>query len=243
MSASEPPRAAPTPTGPSPTASGPLEGPGGEDDCAAFNTAMVHLYRGEMHRMTVWRSRLDTTSHWAILLTTGMTTFALGASQVPHFILLLALALNTMFMLLEARRYQHLHHSEWRLRLLEAGYFSGQVEATGRDEAWRETLAADLRRPCATIGLFAAAQARLRRNYLMLFYFTTAVWLTKLFIHPTSVRDVAELYARLPVAELLPAWFVALSACLFVAALTGVALVRPRRQPPEWCLERRGSQR
>lgn len=90
----------------------------------AFHTAMAHFYRGEMHRMTIWRTRLDTTTSWAILLTTGLPTFTLGASSVPHYTLLLGLALNSICMLIEGRRYQHLHHSEWRLRLLEEGYFA-----------------------------------------------------------------------------------------------------------------------
>src|SRR3990172_8789039 len=92
-----------------------------------FHQAMVHLYRGEMQRMTVWRSRLDTTSNWAILLSTGMTTFTLGSPGIPHFILLLGLALIGICLLIEARRFRHLLHSKWRLHVLEANYFRGQL--------------------------------------------------------------------------------------------------------------------
>ena len=48
------------------------------EESVSFHTAVVHLYRGEMQRMTVWRQRLDVTSNWAILLTVGLTTFTLG---------------------------------------------------------------------------------------------------------------------------------------------------------------------
>src|SRR4030065_37839 len=91
-----------------------------------FHQAMVHLYRGEMQRMTVWRSRLDTTSNWAILLSTGMTTFTLGSPGIPHFILLLGLALIGICLLIEARRFRHLLHSTWRLPLQGANYFHGR---------------------------------------------------------------------------------------------------------------------
>src|SRR5258705_6468580 len=46
-----------------------------ESQQTAFNTADItalsHLYRGELYRSTVWRTRLDTTTNWAVL-TTGI---------------------------------------------------------------------------------------------------------------------------------------------------------------------------
>src|SRR4030042_2400390 len=92
-----------------------------------FHTAMVHLYRGEMNRMTVWRTRLDTTSNWAILLSTGMTTFALGSPGIPHFILLLGLALIGICLFIAARRFRHLLHSKWRLHGRGAHHFTGRL--------------------------------------------------------------------------------------------------------------------
>jgi uncharacterized membrane protein len=187
---------------------------------ASFHTAMAHLYRAEVHRMTVWRTRLDTTSNWAILLTTGLTTFTLGSQGVPHYTLLLGLALNFICMLLEGRRYQHLHHSEWRLHRLERDYFAPWLAAGDGEPGWTEELAADLRQPRATIGLFTAVRRRLRRNYVLLFYFLTAVWLTKLFIHGL---DAVRFYQRLAVGDLVPSWLVAASATAFLLAVTVLA--------------------
>ena len=34
---------------------------------AADITALSHLYRGEVYRSTVWRTRLDATTNWAVL--------------------------------------------------------------------------------------------------------------------------------------------------------------------------------
>jgi len=31
--------------------------------------ALAHLYRGEVYRSTVWRTRLDATTNWAVLAT------------------------------------------------------------------------------------------------------------------------------------------------------------------------------
>jgi uncharacterized membrane protein len=200
-------------------------------ESTAFHTAMAHLYRGEIHRMTVWRTRLDTTSNWAILLTTGLTTFTLGSPAVPHYTLLLGLALNSMCMLLEGRRYQHLNHAEWRLHLLEEGYFAPWLDTDTSPPGWSAQLAADLREPRGTIPLLAAVRLRLRRNYALLFYFITAVWLTKLFIHRGDAA--MTFYERLAVGDLIPSWFVAGSASLFILAVTALSAATTCREAIE----------
>jgi uncharacterized membrane protein len=215
-----------------------------DPDPTCFHTCMVHLYRGEMHRMTTWRSRLDTTSHWAILLTTGMTTFALGSRELPHYVLLLGLAINTIFMLMEARRYQHLHHSKWRIQLLEHNYFACQLRSTPnpKEPSWRSQLSDDLEQPHFTISLFLAARLRLRRNYLMLLFFITAVWLAKLFIHPGAPARLRELYGRLAVGELFPPWFVLSTAAVFLGIASLLAVLTPSEEALErWTLRQRTS--
>ena len=162
---------------------------GDKSDATGFHTAMVHLYRGEMNRMTVWRERLDVTSNWAILLTVGLTTFTLGSIEVPHYILLLGLALIGIH--------------------------------------WQTTMAEDLRCPRLRISWLEAIRARLRRNYLMLLYFVTGVWVTKLFIHPASPASPAEFYLRLAVGDFIPPWFVAVTAPLFIGGATILALTYP----------------
>jgi uncharacterized membrane protein len=208
-----------------------------------FATAFAHLYRAEMHRMTAWRQRLDVTSNWAILLTMGITTFTLGSHTVPHFVLLLGLAIVAISILMEARRYRHLHHSEWRLHLMDRGFYAPLLrqESPAAPERWREMLAADLEQPRLLISLFCAARVRLRRNYLPLTYFTTAVWLTKLYVHPTSASSMAEFYERLTVGSFIPSWFVAGSATIFVVGSTVLALTCPTiEQLEKWELPERG---
>jgi uncharacterized membrane protein len=200
-------------------------------DAGAFHTAMAHFYRAEIHRMTLWRTRLDTTSNWAILLTTGLTTFTLGAPGVPHYTLLLGLTLNLICLVIEGRRYQHLHHSEWRVRLMETGYLAPWLESHPAAPDWCAELAADLRAPHATIDIVTAVRMRLRRNYVFLFYFITAVWLTKLFIHQGGA-SVPTFYERLAVG-IIPSWFVAGSATAFISAITGLAIVTAGREPVE----------
>jgi Predicted integral membrane protein (DUF2270) len=67
-------------------------------------TALSHLYRGEMYRSTVWRTRLDATTNWAVV-TTGLAlslTFSSeAASPLP---LVLVGLLVAVFLLIEGRR-------------------------------------------------------------------------------------------------------------------------------------------
>ena len=182
--------------------------------------------------MTVWRSRLDTTSNWAILLTTGMTTFTLGSTAIPHYILLLCLALIGICIVIEARRYRHMLHSKWRVHVLEANYFGHQIlpDEPVPDPRWRERLAEDLRRPTLRTSLLMAFRLRLRRNYLMLVYFISAVWLTKVFLHPVGAKTVYEFHGRLAVGEMIASWFVAITATLFVVTCTALAALSPSEE-------------
>jgi uncharacterized membrane protein len=197
-----------------------------------FHTAMAHLYRGEMQRMTVWRSRLDATSNWAILLTTGITTFTLGSTAIPHYIMLLCLALIGICMVIEARRYRHMLHSKWRLHVLEANYFGQQIRPNEPvpDPDWRRRLADDLRNPTLKTSLPMAFRLRLRRNYLLLVYFISAVWLTKVFLHPIGAKDVYEFHGRLAVGEMIASWIVAVTAALFIVTCTVLAAMSPSEE-------------
>jgi uncharacterized membrane protein len=161
-----------------------------------------------------------------------MTTFTLGSPGIPHFILLLGLALIGICIFIEARRFRHLLHSKWRLHVLEAHYFSGRLcpSSSGEKASWREELAKDLKQPCFTTGTFMALRMRLRSNYLLLVYFVSAVWLAKVFVHPQSAADIYDFYARLAVGELLPSWFVAVTAGLFVLAATVLVVSTPSEE-------------
>jgi uncharacterized membrane protein len=197
-------------------------------ESAFFETALIHLYRGEMTRMTVWRQRLDVTSNWAIVLTMALTTFTLGTVEIPHYVLLLGLALIGISIAIEGRRYRHLHHSKWRLYLMEFGFFAELLHPPGDSTPdWRRFLAQDLRHTHFSLPWFTAVRVRLRRNYLILVYFVFAVWLVKLAIHPTIATSFGEFYVRLTVGDVIPSWFVATTALGFFATATVLAVTCP----------------
>jgi uncharacterized membrane protein len=197
-------------------------------DSTTFVTAMTHLYRGEMNRLTVWRQRLDVTTNWAVIVTTALSTFTLGNADVPHYTLLLGLALIAISIMIEGRRYRRLHHCKWRVYLLESGFFAEQLHV-GRSSIpdWRRLLAADLRHSHLLISWMVAIRFRLRRNYLLLVYFLAAVWLVKLYIHPIGADSLAVLLSRLHVGEVVPSWLVGLTVLAFIAVVTALAASCP----------------
>src|SRR4028118_783619 len=72
---------------------------------SAFNTALVHLYRGEVSRANTWRARLDGTTNWAVLTTGATLSFAFSSRDNTHVMILLNSLLIGFFLFIEARRY------------------------------------------------------------------------------------------------------------------------------------------
>ena len=140
-------------------------------------TALLHLYRGELGRMTAYRTRLDTTTNWAVGTTAALGSFALGASTTPHLVLL-PLVLLLLFLWMESRRYLTFRLLLERVRLLETGLYLPVLGEDGRED-WKQLLLRSLRAPTASLALWQAVGIRLRRNYLGLVLILVASWTAK----------------------------------------------------------------
>jgi uncharacterized membrane protein len=141
--------------------------------------ALVHLYRGELGRMTQYRVRLDTTTNWAVGTTAAIATFSLSARELPHYVLGLPVLLNVLFLWMEARRFRGMVLIAQRVRLLERGFY---VQALGGEhlENWHRALVESLRHPTVPITYLQAFSVRLRRNYIWLLATVYMTWLVKL---------------------------------------------------------------
>jgi Predicted integral membrane protein (DUF2270) len=51
---------------------------------AAEIGALAHLYRGEVYRSTVWRTRLDSTTNWAVVTTGAALSAQYGSIALAH---------------------------------------------------------------------------------------------------------------------------------------------------------------
>ena len=96
-----------------------------------FATAMVHFYRGEISRANIWRSRLDTTTNWAVVTAGAVITFSFGAAGNTHVVILLGMFLILQFLMMESRRYRYYGHCQRKVARTE---FSTDDRELGRPE-------------------------------------------------------------------------------------------------------------
>jgi uncharacterized membrane protein len=174
--------------------------------------SLIHLYRGELGRMVSYRSRLDTTTNWAIVTTAAITTFALGNTEVSHSVFLFAMFLNYFFLHLEARRFQLYELSHQRVRMLEK-YFYPEMLGQPSDTKWREDLAKELQQPSLPISHFNALGWRVRRNYIWIYGAVLLAWLIKLSSSSANVVQAAS------VGAVSGVWVLVLVALFYIALL------------------------
>ena len=161
---------------------------------AAEIGALAHLYRGEVYRSTVWRTRLDSTTNWAVV-TTGIalsaTYSSADASPLP---MVLVGLLVSVFLLFEARRYRYFNVWRARARLLETDFYVPMIlgEGVQMRTGWAVLLANDYRNPLYHITLARAMGRRLRRTYGWIFAIQAIAYYGKLAIHPIPLVSTAQ---------------------------------------------------
>jgi uncharacterized membrane protein len=192
-------------------------------------SVLAHLYRGELYRSTVWRTRLDASTNWAVL-TTGialsLTFSSPSASPLP---LLLTGLLVAVFLLIEARRYRFFDFWRMRAHVLELNFFGPILRGQGprTDNGWNEILYRDYHAPNLHITLLEAAGRRLRRNYGWIFLIQVGCYLGKLLIHPAPIVALDDLWQRAAIGP-LPGQLVLLAGIVFHGTWATVALVTYR---------------
>jgi uncharacterized membrane protein len=217
----------PVPPRPGPAASGspapPLD--------PAQTGALAHLYRAEAYRGTVWRTRLDTTTNWAVVTLGVALSLTFAAPEASPLPLILIGVLIFVFLLLEARRYRY--YSLWRARAraMEKGFFVPLLrdgDARGLGE-WRRVLAEDYDDPDYHISFLTAVGRRLRSNYLWIIGVQHLAFLAKLVVHPAAATHPEQLVDRADIGP-IPGAIVLLAVALYVLALAGLAVWAGRRE-------------
>jgi uncharacterized membrane protein len=188
--------------------------------------AIAHLYRGEVYRSTVWRTRLDSSTNWAVV-TTGIALSATysGAQASPLPMVLVGL-LVSVFLLFEARRYRYFNVWRARARLLETDFFAPLISGGGirTDTGWTELLAKDYLEPRYHISLARAIGRRLRRTYGWIFCIQAIAYYGKLAIHPLPLTGLADLWDRAAIGP-VPGPLVIAAGVLFHGGWAVFALV------------------
>jgi len=192
---------------------------------AEFNMAMVHFYRGEVQRSNVWRTRLDTTTNWAVITAGATLSFVFSSADNPHFAIPINSILVSIFLFMEARRYRYYEVWANRVRVLETGYFAPMLShrTIPPDKEWAEHISDDLLTPHFTISEWEAVGRRLRANYLWIFILLALSWTLKIYIHPAPIPVATEadrkvfwqiIFQRADVG-LAPGWLVVMVGAIF----------------------------
>lgn len=198
------------------------------------NTTLTHFYRAVVGHADVGRQRMDATTNWAAATTAGMITFAFTTPNSPHFVLLVAVAFDTVFLLMESRRYQR--YDRWRRQFHALNRYLIAPALEGSEtlsEPGFERILGDLSRTVPHLKLWEALGYRLRRNYGYLFAVALLSWGLKLQVHPTPAEDIMEALGRAEVG-LIGAETVLASVLLFVVAAVVLGLAAPSERMIDW---------
>jgi uncharacterized membrane protein len=187
--------------------------------------ALAHLYRGEIYRSTVWRTRLDTSTNWAVVtlgVALSITFSSPNASPLP---LVLVGILILLFLMLESRRYRYFNVWRARARWLEKHLFAPMLKDADlhMERGWQDVLAEDYWRPHYHIGFMTAVGRRIRRNYLWILLIQTVSYIGKLIVHPTPLTTVEQFWRRADVGP-IPGELVAAAGVIYVGIWFGIAL-------------------
>lgn len=202
----------------------------GSEFSAAEIGALAHLYRGEVYRSTVWRTRLDTTTNWAVVTLGVALSITFSSPEASPLPLLLVGILIILFLSLEARRYRYFSVWRARSRWLETHFFvpmlmDGDLHT---ESDWQRTLAADYSRPQYHISYAMAFARRVRSNYLWILLIQSVAYIGKLIVHPTPARDLATLIRRADIGP-FPGEAVLLIGAVYIVTWIGLALWVGRR--------------
>jgi uncharacterized membrane protein len=196
---------------------------------AAEIGALAHLYRGEVYRSTVWRTRLDSSTNWAVVTTGIALSATFSSSEASPLPMVLVGLLVSVFLLFEARRYRYFNVWRARARLLETDFYAPMITGNGvrLDSGWTDLLAQDYVLPRYHISFARAIGRRLRRTYAWIFVIQAIAYYGKLAIHPEPLTTLAELWERAAIGP-IPGGLVIAAGVLFHGGWAVFALITLR---------------
>ncbi len=193
---------------------------------AAEIGAIAHLYRGEVYRSTVWRTRLDNTTNWAVAGLGVAMSISFSHKEASALPILLMGGLMVVFLFFEARRYRYFNVWRARCRWLETNWYSPMLLGKGCPcgTGWEKVLSQDYREPQYHISLSRAIGRRLRRTYFCVLTIQALAYLGKIIIHPTPVTSFGEFVQRAAIGP-IPGEAILAAGVLFNGAWIIFALV------------------
>ncbi|MDF2231732.1 DUF2270 domain-containing protein [Albimonas sp. CAU 1670] len=210
---------------------GPEEGPTRAFSAAEIG-ALAHLYRGEVYRSTVWRTRLDTTTNWSVVTLGVALSITFSSTQASPLPLVLVGVLVLFFLMLEARRYRYFNVWRARARWMETHFYAPMLHEGDlhTETGWQEVLANDYWRPRYHVALWIAVGRRMRRNYIWILLIQSAAYAGKIVVHPEPPTALADIWARAAVGP-VPGEVMIFGGVVYVAAWVSACAITWRLDP------------
>ncbi|RMF40877.1 MAG: DUF2270 domain-containing protein [Alphaproteobacteria bacterium] len=191
---------------------------------AAEIGAVAHLYRGEVYRSTIWRTRLDHTTNWAVVTLGVALSVSFAAPEASPLPLMVVGVLIVLFLMLEARRYRYFNVWRARARWLERNFYAPMLldGDLHLDDGWQKVLAQDYLEPRYHVGMMTAIGRRIRRNYLWILIIQSLAFMGKIAVHPFPVMNLEQAFRRADVGPvpgqlIIVIWFVYVSSWIAIA--------------------------
>jgi uncharacterized membrane protein len=201
------------------------QGPSSDLFNASEIGALAHLYRGEVYRSTIWRTRLDATTNWSVVTLGLAISISFQDAKASPLPLLLVGILIAMFLVLEARRYRYFNVWRARCRWIETNFYAPLLSRSQHPVAgeWEDVLACDYLAPQYHISFWRSLGRRVRRNYSFILSFQAIACAGKLVAHPDAARSFAEVLSRMNIGP-VPGGAVLAFGVLFHAAWITLAV-------------------
>ena len=188
-------------------------------------TAIAHLYRGQVYRSTIWRTRLDTTTNWAVVTLGVALSISFASPDASPLPLVLVGVLIIFFLMQEARRYRYFNVWRARARWMETHFYAPMLHDGNlhMEDNWQITLADDYMRPRYHVTMMTAIGRRIRRNYLWILMIQSLAFAGKLAVHPTPVESLEQAFRRADVGP-LPGEAIVVIGVIYMITWAGIAI-------------------
>jgi len=192
---------------------------------------LAHLYRGEMYRSKIWRTRLDATTNWAVATTGIALSVSFSSPANSPLPLVLVALMSLVFLFIEARRYRYFDIWRTRVRILETGLYGPILRGQGVriENGWNLELAQDYETLRFHISFLEAMGRRLRRNYSFMFGVQAVSYITKICVHPVPIKSLQDLWEHAAIGP-IPGQAVLTGGFLFHATLVAFAIITLKGQ-------------
>ncbi len=191
-------------------------------------TALAHLYRGEVARADVWRSRLDNTTNWALTTAAGVVSIGLS-SRAPAAIYVAGMFLVLNFLFIETRRYRTWDVYLHRVRLMETALFAPLLREEPLDAPSLRELASTMDLPRVTVPFRQAIGQRVKRAYGPVLVVLLIAWFVALYAEGSV--PFGELIDRMAIG-FIPGWLVGALVLLIYLSLGALAALSILTGPP-----------